>query len=850
MPERVMRTLACCLVLTCATVAGAAAPPARDAALPQGARMRLGTPRLRFSYHLRQSHDSLVLSSDRKMLATSGPGRTAEVFDFRTSRLLFRFQPPNEDCAFLYPLAFSHDGKVLAVSEESSTFVSLWPLRMGARPKLLHSSPLDASNGRLPSAAFLPGDKQLATFDGETLVVWDVAKGKRLREDRLRSLEDAPTFSPDGRLFAAQIGDSIVLTDLVSGRWWRIALPTADDEQTTVRWSWSNDGRFIALATTSNRLRIHDAKTGRLVRELPRSARSLPPTAFSPDGRALAIEAESGVLVYDVIRGKLQREIRIDLPPYSGLANLAYRDDNHLLVVDDWAFERTFDLRTGKEVMRPGHRLGVTGLAFTANGRSLVSVDGSGRLLRWDLWTGKLSAIGRVSKGERRDWKLSLSANGKTAGLLGQVVGSAEFATFDLRQGFVGWRKKEWTVPYRAAPGFPVFPALDDTVTCSISPDSRLVAAPLRAAGKTKDSMVDVVVVLGLNGEKLWAFDSRFDPKQTFSPDSRELALSADQHDNTVLRLLDLRTGKARLTLKAGQKETGAIRALNFSPDGRLIVAADEGCLYVWERVTGEGIDRIALPNDFSVTQLLVKRDGRVLALGFLGWFHEIHSTSRAIWDSTTAKPLLVTSAFLADCPSRLSDDGRTLAVGCEDSSILLYEVPQPTTRKSIRLDDAEQQRLWADLSADAARAWRARQRLARAPKDALALLSKHLKPAPARSIKELADLDADDFAMREAAARKLAAALRRGDRGIEAALRDLLASPPSLEPFLRAQRLLAQATPIPFTAEELRVIRAVGVLEQIGDGGAKALLKRLCQGGPSLLTAEARATLARLAKP
>ena len=52
----------------------------------------------------------------------------------------------------------------------------------------------------------------------------------------------------------------------------------------------------------------------------------------------------------------------------------------------------------------------------------------------------------------------------------------------------------------------------------------------------------------------------------------------------------------------------------------------------------------------------------------------------------------------------------------------------------------------------------------------------------------------------------------------------------------------------MPYTAGELRIIRAVSVLGQIGGDEAKALLKRLAKGGPSLLTAEARATLQRLA--
>src|SRR5262249_52474923 len=149
-------------------------------------------------------------------------------------------------------------------------------------------------------------------------------------------------------------------TDLVSGRWWRIALPAEQDARSSVRWSWSSDGQLIALATTDERLRICDAQTGRIVRELPRSERFLPATAFSPDGRTLAVESESGVLIYEVKTGKRLREIKIAYPPDVVLTNVAYRDSHHLLVVDGLAFERTLDVRTGKELTRSGHSLDVT----------------------------------------------------------------------------------------------------------------------------------------------------------------------------------------------------------------------------------------------------------------------------------------------------------------------------------------------------------------------------------------------------------------------------------------------------------------------------------------------------------
>src|SRR5262249_58564795 len=165
-----------------------------------------------------------------------------------------------------------------------------------------------------------------------------------------------------------------------------------------------------------------------------------------------------------------------------------------------------------------------------------------------------------------------------------------------------------------------------------------------------------------------------------------------------------------------------------------------------------------------------------------------------------------------------------------------------------VTLDDKAQARLWNELaSTDAARAWQARTRLASAPRDAVSLLSKRLKPTAAKTMKELAELDDDDFDVRQIATKRLAEALKSGDRAVEQGLRELLEKPPSLEAQLRARKLLTSAGPKPYAAEELRIIRAVGVLGQIGSDESKALLKRLAKGGPSLLTAEARAALAPL---
>src|SRR5262249_52675138 len=138
--SRHVRLLALLLVLSCASLTQAAAPPPRDPDLPPRARLRLGMVRCRVAspalgrYPYRQSiFDPPVLSADRRLIATA-PEEVIEVFDTRTGRRLFRLE--EKDVAFM-PLAFSRDGKTLAVAThtDKKAGLALWPLAKGARPK-------------------------------------------------------------------------------------------------------------------------------------------------------------------------------------------------------------------------------------------------------------------------------------------------------------------------------------------------------------------------------------------------------------------------------------------------------------------------------------------------------------------------------------------------------------------------------------------------------------------------------------------------------------------------------------------------------------------------------------------
>jgi hypothetical protein len=251
--------------------------------------------------------------------------------------------------------------------------------------------------------------------------------------------------------------------------------------------------------------------------------------------------------------------------------------------------------------------------------------------------------------------------------------------------------------------------------------------------------------------------------------------------------------------------------AFTFSPDDCLFAVADGQVIRLWELASKKEIGSIRNRDDGSKTASL----GAVRTIAF-------------------------------------APDGRTLATGHADSTILLWDATLRGGQRAGALTGTEVEALWSDLAgADAPRAYAAIWRLVDDPERSLPLLKEHVKPvAPAdealRAV--LNDLDSDQFKTREAAAVKLQ---KLGEQ-IEGALRESLATNPSLEKRRRIEAVLTRLDPaVPLTGETLRAMRAIQVLERIGSQEARKTLELLAHGVASArLTRAAQEALKRLAGP
>jgi len=197
------------------------------------------------------------------------------------------------------------------------------------------------------------------------------------------------------------------------------------------------------------------------------------------------------------------------------------------------------------------------------------------------------------------------------------------------------------------------------------------------------------------------------------------------------------------------------------------------------------------------------------------------------------------------------SADAKMLISAGSDNCILVWDA---TSRAPIQPADPVAQNLdrsWADLAnSDAKTAFQAIGEMIAQPKETVALLAMKLQPVPqvdAALIDQLAaELDSDNFTKRQKATK----ALEKLESQARPALEKVLAKPPSAEARSRAKQLLDRLDGPISTPEDLRIIRAVEVLERIANPEARELLARLAKGAPAArLTLESSASLARLTK-
>ncbi len=663
--------------------------------LPQGVVARLGTVRLR------AIGAEVGLTSDGKTIVAVTFGRSVKFFDAATGRLRQRRELPIrsfESTAYLSP-----DGRLLAVQESDDGPLDIWDAFSGQR---LHR--LSPKQGwKIGRTEFSPTGKMLAVVEEckeeRILRLWDLASDRQreLTGQKLppshQLLPSCLTFSPDGKLFAASDGNRIICWHTAKGeQLWQVENSTGGNI------AFTPDGRTLIAASgfllgeqdedtppiersfyemwrRAGAWHAWDAMTGKLVGELKLpQGYNYPELAIAPDNRTLLIVphrewgSDCRIHFWDLRTGKRLRTLTTGKNvPSTGKIGPFFPDGKSFLS-NDGILQR-WELVTGRplypDTNKMGHRAEVTRAVYSPDGRQLASASADGTIRLWEVATAKPLLILRGH--EATD--LAFTPDGKFLVSGGDNGDNKELCVWDTESS-----EKVQSIPLQKLR----FERLH------LSPDGLTVTVlgydPSASDREERTVLSRWDLLTGqLKARIAYKAEGGSALNSAFSSDGRLLSYGGELFDTT--------TGKRRIKLEE------SFGADAFSPDGRLVagllVTRDleednhdlntEGLwIAIWDAATGRELRRIRIP--WHGGPLAFSPDGRYLAYAGaedLRLF-EVATGQMVLKHKAHERILTEFANSFVSCHLCFAPDGRTLATGHPDSTVLIWNLDSPAGKQ------------------------------------------------------------------------------------------------------------------------------------------------------------------------
>ncbi len=665
--------------------------------LPDGAIARLGTERMKFADLSRQElGPPFVLHPDGKRLYANTNNRAREV-DLVTGKIVGRVGPPGQKTI----LSLSGDGKRAFGNDDwtmqcwevgaDKTLNPRKPLEFDPTPTAYGASPsadgelvaLPAFNnnpvpGKLLVASLynIREQKKVQKFEvihnrqvnvklsgnGTRLATW----GEYAKSGKPKDAEkDSPT-DPQG------LSKKVQFWDAKTGK--ELATASIGGDFPVFAVAMSPSGEWAVASAADGVVTLFDVATGRVLKRVVGCELAGLMVEFSPDGKRFAATAAGGVVQqWETASGKLLDTTPFPLGDHRDVkvTSLVYTAaDRALAAAAVGRAVAVWEVPSGK-LVRPldGHRERVTAVRFAADGTEVVSAGFQNEAFRWDL-SGKLLGPLKLHRPGRSE-PLSVGLRKDIEPFI--PCGPAHLARTRTRDGGAEVFNLAGEQQFEVATGglyFPHLAASGDGTTLALAElidldvrnrPGRLTVFDVAERTKRKeiDLLIGAVLTLAIN------------PKGTQAVVTQHVG--TPDEPRVVFYLLDLNTGK-----RSGQTDlemTGDAmpRHVSYSPDGSHL-------LFSWIRGKGAIAHDLAtgkaerlgnLTLDVTAPPVFSPDDKRVAVAYYNGSQGRVQ-----VFDWKTRER---THSFdgHSDAISCLafSKDGKTLATGSYDTTILLWDL-------------------------------------------------------------------------------------------------------------------------------------------------------------------------------
>ncbi len=442
---------------------------------------------------------------------------------------------------------------------------------------------------------------------GSTIGVWlyDTHTGKELNLFLEHTDINSVAISPDNALLASGSNDnSIKISDIQTGD---LTLTLSEHIDTVMSVTFSQDGQKLISGSSDELIRFWDVKTGKQVLTIAGHAGGVSDVITSPNGELLASYGKDNMIhlwnghtgeFLHTLTGSTSSVSSISISPDSALLASGNRDGKiRIWDTDTGNLRNTITATTDVD--------GVNAVVFSPDRKTLVSNNYNDDVIQfWDIT--KAEPIKSITSPPDTTYHIIFSPDGSTLANAGSdgtirfwdIASGSPSRTLDgYAQMFVSMTHSPVCNTVAISDGDNIL-RLWDTQTCrhlktihlyqqrancmAYAPDGISLAY-----GDDRNNSVNILNTK--TGETEQTFEGHLNDitSVAFSGDGKTLA-SGDSAG--TIYLWDVTSGKNTMKLDA---ESGQLRRLVLSADGKSLISSTDGIVRFWDLSTGDTVKKI-----------------------------------------------------------------------------------------------------------------------------------------------------------------------------------------------------------------------------------------------------------------